>query len=358
MSTDQTERTGTTRRGVRSERSPAVVRAGVNGRVPRLGFLGTGWIGRNRMEAIHRSGAAEVAMICDPDQEMASRAAESAPRAERVEGYEEMLEADLDGVVIATPSALHARQAIAALERGIAVFCQKPLGRTGEEVERVVEAARSADRLLGLDLSYRHTEAMRRIREILAAGGIGTVFAVDLVFHNAYGPDRDWFYDLDRSGGGCIMDLGIHLVDLGLWGLGFPDVEGVTARRYAKGRALAEVEAVVEDYGIAKVDLEGGGVLNVACSWRLHAGVDARIEASFHGTGGGLRMRNVEGSFYDFVAERFDGTASEVLASPPDAWGGRAAVEWAERLCRGERFNPEAERFVESARVLDRVYGR
>lgn len=358
MSTGQGERATSGRPRARSERSPAVARAGANGRVPRLGFLGTGWIGRDRMEAIHRSGVAEVAMICDPDGEMASQAAASAPRAALANGYEEMLDAGLDGIVIATPSAMHAEQAIAALERGLAVFCQKPLGRTAAEVERVVAAARDADLLLGLDLSYRHTEAMRRIRERLASGGIGTVFAADLVFHNAYGPDRDWFYDLDRSGGGCIMDLGIHLVDLGLWALDFPAVEGVTARRFAKGRSLEPGEPVVEDYGIARIDLAGGAALNIACSWRLHAGTDARIEASFHGTGGGLRMQNVDGSFYEFVAERFDGTSREVLASPPDAWGGRAAVEWAERLCRGERFDAAAERFTESARVLDRVYGR
>jgi predicted dehydrogenase len=48
------------------------------------------------------------------------------------------------------------------------------------------------------------------------------VFAVDLVFHNAYGPDKPWFYDPELSGGGCVMDLGVHLVDLALWSLDFP----------------------------------------------------------------------------------------------------------------------------------------
>ena len=116
MSAEPQERAETGRPRARSERSPAVARAGANGRVPRLGFLGTGWIGRNRMEAIHRSGAAEVAMIHDPNPEMASQASASAPRAVLAADYDEMLEAGLDGIVIATPSALHAEQTIAALE--------------------------------------------------------------------------------------------------------------------------------------------------------------------------------------------------------------------------------------------------
>jgi hypothetical protein len=64
----------------------------------------------------------------------------------------------------------------------------------------------------------------------------------------------------------------------------------------------------------------------------------------------------VNGSFYDFTVERFRGTARETLASPPDAWSGRAAVAWAERLARGARFDPDAAGLVRVAEVLDAVY--
>ena len=66
----------------------------------------------------------------------------------------------------------------------------------------------------------------------------------------------------------------------------------------------------------------------------------------------------MDGSFYDFTAELYHGTARETLATPPDAWGGRAAADWAERLSAGERFDPECERLVDVAAVLDRIYGR
>ncbi|HEV2557536.1 MAG TPA: Gfo/Idh/MocA family oxidoreductase [Microvirga sp.] len=325
---------------------------------PRIGFLGVGWIGRHRMQAIVDTGTVDVVAVADPSEEMMEEAGRLAPEAERVSTLNDILDAGVDGVVIATPSAMHAEQSIEALERGAAVFCQKPLGRTGDEVRAVVDAARRADRLLAVDLSYRFTQGMRQIRDLLRSGELGRVYAVDLVFHNAYGPDKPWFYDRALSGGGCVMDLGVHLVDLALWALDGADVTGVTSTLFAQGEPLGAGADRVEDYALATLELSTGTVVQLACSWRLQAGCDAAIGASFYGTAGGAALRNVGGSFYDFTAERFRGTAREVLSAPPDAWGGRAAADWAARLAAGERFDPEAERLVTVARVLDRVYGR
>ena len=323
---------------------------------PRVGFLGVGWIGRHRMEAMLATGAVEAAAIADPSDEMAAEALKLAPDAKRVDGLDDLLAEQLDGIVIATPSALHAEQSIRALQAGAAVFCQKPLGRTAAEAEAVVEAARRADRLHAVDLSYRFTEGMRRIRALLGEGALGQIYAVDLVFHNAYGPDKAWFYDPVLSGGGCVMDLGVHLVDLALWALDFPKVERVSSDLLSGGAPLAEGQ--VEDYAVANLSLEGGASARLACSWRLPAGCEAVISVAFYGTQGGAALRNVGGSFYDFTAERFHGTSTETLTSPPDAWGGRAAADWAERLGRGERFDPAAQRLVDVAGVLDQIYGR
>lgn len=325
---------------------------------PRLGFLGVGWIGRNRMEAIAAAGAGRVMAIADVLPEVAHSASEHMTGAVVVPGLDDLLEMELDGVVIATPSALHAGQARRALECGVAVFCQKPLARTVAEARGVVEAARDADLLLGVDLSYRHAHAMRQVRDLVRTGDIGEVFAVDLVFHNAYGPDRSWFRDPALSGGGCVMDLGIHMVDLALWTLGMPAVNEVASRLYAAGRPLERRPSVVEDFAVARLDLEGDVVVRLACSWNLSAGRDAVIEASFQGTRGGAAFRNVNGSFYDFVAERYDGTRTTLLAEPPDEWGGRAAVAWARRLALSRAFDDSAYELVEVASVLDRIYGR
>jgi predicted dehydrogenase len=325
---------------------------------PELGFLGVGWIGRNRMEAIDASGYGRVAAVADPGAEALASALAAAPGAHAADDLEGLLEMGVEGVVIATPSALHAEQAIRALEAGCAVFCQKPLGRTAAETRRVVDAARAADRLLAVDLSYRFTAAMRAIRERVERGELGRVYAVDLVFHNAYGPDRPWFYDPALAGGGCVMDLGVHLVDLALWTLGFPHVEHVDSRLFAGGERLRGEPERCEDYAEATLDLAGGAVVRLACSWKLPAGRDAVIGASFYGTDGAAALRNRGGSFFDFTAEHFRGTGAETLVDPPDDWGGRAAVEWARRVAAGEGFDADAGRLVEVASVLDRIYGR
>jgi predicted dehydrogenase len=325
---------------------------------PRLGFLGVGWIGRHRMQAIVAADLAEIVAIADPSPEMAAEAQKLALDAKGVAGLDGLLEAKLDGIVIATPSALHAEQSIRALSRGASVFCQKPLGRTAAEVQAVINAARKADRLIGVDFSYRHTQGMQRIRDIVRAGELGKIFAIDLVFHNSYGPDKQWFYDRAQSGGGCVMDLGVHLVDLALWVLDFPEVTNVTSKLFGGGELLGCPPDRVEDYAVTTLELASGAVVQLACSWRLQAGRDAIISATFYGTNCGATLHNIDGSFYDFIAERYRGTARETLATPPDAWGGRAAVYWVSRLAAGARFDTGAERLITVSRVLDRIYGR
>jgi predicted dehydrogenase len=324
---------------------------------PRLGFLGVGWIGRNRLEAIAASGLADLNAIADSSPQLATQAASIAGRPKVLSSLDELLEHDLDGIVIATPSALHAGQSIAALERGIAVFCQKPLGRDAAETRQVIAAARHADALLGVDLSYRFLNGINETRKLLQNGELGKVYAVELAFHNAYGPDKEWFYDARLSGGGCVIDLGIHLVDLALWGLGFPKVAHVTSSLFSKGERLQNFNAV-EDYAIARLDLECGTSVQLSCSWRLPAGCDAIISAAFYGTKGGAILRNLNGSFYDFNVERCFGTHREVLATPQYSWGGRAAVNWAQQLADGAKFDTSIERLIDVAETLDRIYGR
>jgi predicted dehydrogenase len=327
-------------------------------RRPRIGFLGTGWIGCHRMQAMLATGAIEPVAIADPSPPAADAAAALAPGAALVDDLDALLDRDLDGLVVATPSAQHAEQSIAALERGVAVFCQKPLGRNAAEAAAVVAAARAADRLLAVDLSYRFTEGMQRIRDEVCSGALGRVFAADLVFHNAYGPDKAWFYDPVQAGGGCVVDLGVHLVDLALWVLDFPAVERVESTLLAGGERLDGRRERVEDYAVATLHLATGQVVRLACSWRLQAGCEAEIAAAFYGDGGGAALRNVGGSFYDFEADAFSGTQRRPLSRPPDSWGGRAAARWALALASGRRFDADCAQVVEVAKVLDRIYCR
>ncbi len=326
--------------------------------LPRLGFLGLGWIGQHRLQSLLDEQACNVVAIADPSPDVQARARELAPAAAIGASLDELLAHDLDGVVIATPSALHADQALQVLDRRIAVFCQKPLARTRAETQAIVVAARKADRLLGCDLSYRHTEAMRRIRNCVVEDEIGEVYAADLVFHNAYGPNKGWARDMQLAGGGCAIDLGTHLVDLALWVLNFPEVRRVSSRLYAHGKPLAPGTPECEDYAVAQLDLSGGITVRLACSWDFSAGRDAVIEAHFHGNGGSASMRNRDGSFHDFVAERCHRARRTLLAEPPDAWGGRAIVDWARRLGADARYCPAIESIEQVAGVLDAIYAR
>ena len=333
--------------------------------LPRLGFLGVGWIGADRLDAVVRAGVGVPVAVADADELVAHRVARATGA--RVVSTAALLgvadedRVELDGVVIATPSALHAEQAIAALRAGRAVFCQKPLARTRPETEAVLAAARQADRLLGVDLSYRHLRAVEAVRDVVAGGGLGDVFAVDLTFHNAYGPDKPWFTDPTLSGGGCVIDLGTHLLDLADHLLGALPPTRVRAELYRRGRRIDPASGNgtdVEDAAFATLTLDGGATVRMACSWFLHAGMPAQIGLSCFGTTGGVEVRNVDGSFFDFAAWRLQGTERELLARPPDEWGGRAIVDWARRLRVDPRFDPQADHLRELASTIDRVYGR
>jgi predicted dehydrogenase len=325
---------------------------------PKLAFVGVGWIGRNRMQAAADTGLADIALISDPSEDCLKEAGKIASGTKTTLSYEDVLSDDeVDGVVIATPSALHAEQSIQALDRGKAVFCQKPLGRNVEEVTAVVDAAARANKLLGIDFSYRYTKPFQAIHTVIQSGELGHIFAVDLKFHNAYGPDKPWFYDMKLSGGGCVLDLGIHLIDLMLYALDFPSVKSLSSSLLSKGVSV-KGKPEVEDYANVNIELDNDTTVQLACSWHLQAGCDALIEASFFGTKGGVALKNINGSFYDFEALRYWGTKTEILTIPPDAWGGRALVDWIEKLCVNGNYQQEAEQYIRSAEVLDKIYGK
>jgi predicted dehydrogenase len=141
-----------------------------------------------------------------------------------------------------------------------------------------------------------------------------------------------------------------------LWLFDFPEVERASATLLRDGRPIREGE--VEDYAVGKLALANRVNVRIACSWNLSAGQDSVIEATLYGTEGGAQMRNKDGSFFDFAADLFKGRGSEPIASTPDDWGGRAAAEWVRKLAAGERFAGSTQGLLETARALDRLYGR
>jgi predicted dehydrogenase len=331
---------------------------------PRLGFAGVGWIGLKRLQAVAAANAADIVSITDVSADCAARAVaalqgrETRETVRAVRSFDELLDEDLDGVVIATPSGLHAQQTVAALQRRHAVFCQKPLARSAPETARVIAAARTQNRLLAVDFCYRTLAGVSQLLQLARSGAIGEIFAADLVFHNAYGPDKPWFYDLTQSGGGCVMDLGIHLIDLLLLVLDYTPLAGVRSRLYSGGKLLTKPAGELEDHALAEVEFVTGCTARIACSWRLSAGQDAVIGASFYGTRGSLMLHNVGGSFYEFTVEHCEGTRRRTLAAGPDDWGGRAVNTWVRHLSTAPEFDRSALRLQDVADVIDAIYGR
>ncbi len=326
-------------------------------RKPKLGFLGMGWIGKNRFEAVHESGLAGNLTVCDPFAEDIVKYCKDI-NIRNILSYENLLDSEADGIVVATPSALHKQHVMQALEKRKAVFCQKPLACTTADTTEIVDLARRNNCLLMVDFSYRYTHAAKKIKQLVDEGELGHVFAANFVFHNAYGPDKRWYYNADLSGGGCVMDLGIHLIDLIQWFFPEAEIEQLHSNLYAKGVRINGNHRAIEDYATVQMVHSNDMTSQCTCSWNIPAGKDAIIQMDLYGTEGGASFRNVNGSFYDFKATWNKGTKAQVISMPPYEWSGKAILDWTERLSEANRFNEDAESYIRTARVIDRIYGR
>ena len=312
------------------------------------GSAGTGW------RRCWRPARSRPSAICDPSPRCARRGRRgSRPARAVVDSLDEMLGAG--------PRRRGDRDAERAARRAVDPRRWKPARRCSARSRSaappprrsaVVDAARAADRLLGVDLSYRLTDGMRRDRRARPRGALGRVFAVDLVFHNAYGPDKPWFYDprpvRRRLRHGSRRPPGrSRAVDART----SPPSRDVDARALSRGGRAARTPARVEDYAVAQLRPAGDAPVRLACSWRLHAGRDAVIEAAFYGTEGGAALRNVGGSFYDFTAERFDGTDAATRSPTRPTHGAGAPPPTGPSSSRARRaFDPQAEQFVRVGR--------
>jgi predicted dehydrogenase len=325
---------------------------------PRLGFVGVGWTGRMRLQSLVEANIANVVAVADGSGGALEEACRLVPGASVYDDLAAVIGAGVDGVVLATPRPLHGELAHHVLAAGLPVFCQKPLARNARETSALIAEARAHDRLLALERAYRHLRAVQAVRELVQGGALGSVFAVNLVFHSAYGPDQAWFHDARLARVGCLIDRGTHLLDAALWILGWPVVESISGRTFSQGRLLPPATTELEDFAAAQLTVGDGTLVSLACSWRFSAGCDSLIELAFHGTRGAAVARNVNGSFHDFVAEHHVGRERRIVCEPPDAWGGRALVSWASALSQGTGFDAEVEHATEVARVIDCIYGR
>ena len=177
-----------------------------------LGFAGLGWLGESLLKDLPGFPSLRLAAVQDVRADLVERYASPW----RGTDYSEMLAApEVDAVVICTPNALHVPQAQLALQAGKHVLVQKPLALSCRDARAVVDLAAQMDRLLFVDYTYRFLDTVRVLRDSLRA----RPRHISAKFHNIYGPgqDKSWFFDPKLSGGGALVDLGVHLLDLALW---------------------------------------------------------------------------------------------------------------------------------------------
>lgn len=291
----------------------------------KMGVIGMG-MGRAHIRGYQAHPGAEVVALCDLDGKRLKLAGEEVgvPESGRYADAEEMFrKAGLDAVSVAVPNKYHAPLTIAALKRGLHVLCEKPMAMSVREAERMNAAAARAGRNLMINFSFRFTEAAFALKQQVAAGVVGPIYFGRTVWHRRRGIPGfgGWFGQKALSGGGPLVDLGVHRLDLALWLMGFPEpvaVSGSTYNAIAKRLARAERKRFdVEDLACGLVKFANGATLVLEASWALNQGEGEHMVTALYGDRGGLVHRNVGGG-YEFTAELFTEEGGDLFTKKLD----------------------------------------
>lgn len=272
-----------------------------------------GLIGVGNISGKHLNGYAalpddvEIVAACDlvPERMEAAARAYGIPKLSR--DYRELLAMpDLDFVSVCLPNHLHAPVTLEALEAGKHVHCEKPMAMNAAEAESMVAAMRKTGRILMVGLNNRFTAHAAWTRRFVEQGGLGDIYFAKCGWLRRNGlPPTGWFTDRARSGGGALIDLGVHFLDLALYFLGYPEPKTVTARTFRAfgGEPQADLHTFpghvadpagvhdVEDLATGFLDLAGGTALSFEISWASHIERE-KVFYELYGTRAGLRYED------------------------------------------------------------------
>jgi predicted dehydrogenase len=288
----------------------------VNGPAPwRIGLLGAGWISRTYLAALREVPEGRAVAVWSRTRARAEKLAAEFGLPLASDRVEDVLEA-VDVVCVNSPNALHAEQAALAARAGKHVIVEKPLAVSLEAGRALVEACRAA----GVGLAYAEelpfVPKFRRAREIVASGDLGEVLHVWQREAHA-GPYSPWFFRREEAGGGVLMDLACHSVELVRWLLGKPAVSSVSASVRSSGRLHG---TRLDDHSITQLAFAGGVTACCEASWLLQGGMQSRLEV--WGTRGHLEVDLLAGTGIRVFTPR--GSAS---AATGPGWGA-ALTDW------------------------------
>jgi len=252
----------------------------------KIGVIGTGNIAMEHLNAYKKNPNVELYALCDINEKILADRAEKFGVTRTYTNCEEMLKLEeLDAVSVCTWNAAHAECAIAALNAGKHVLCEKPMAMNGEQARRMKEAADKNGKLLMIGFVRRFGNDAAILSDMIESDEFGEIYYAKATYLRRHGNPGGWFGDKARSGGGPLIDLGVHVIDLTRYLLGNPkpvSVYGATfqklldrpdvkdKRGYIASSAKPEDQCNVEDLASALIRYDNGAVVTVEASFSLN----------------------------------------------------------------------------------------
>ncbi|MBI9104606.1 MAG: Gfo/Idh/MocA family oxidoreductase [Spirochaetales bacterium] len=231
----------------------------------------------------------EVAGVCRTSMEKAEETARDENIEKAYSDFDAMIsDPSIDIIDVVTPNYLHKDQIVKALKAGKHVLCEKPLALNGREAEEIEHTAAGSDKKVGMIFNYRFIPAIMKAKELTDAGRLGDIYSFRAeYYHTGYqNPQKPWSWrmDFDRSGGGALMDLGVHALDLVRYLLGEVDSVQCRLKTYITERPMVtgsgSGEVTVDDAAWTQLNLKNGGTGSLEVS-RFATGTLIGIEKLF-----------------------------------------------------------------------------
>ncbi|WP_442601267.1 Gfo/Idh/MocA family protein [Paenibacillus sp. KN14-4R] len=269
-----------------------------------IGVIGCGSISEVHFQAYEHDPRATIYAVCDLNEERAASKAKQFGAEKVYTNYLELLaDPTIEAVSICTWNNTHAEIAIAALEAGKHVLCEKPLCKTVEEALRVEEAVRRSGKVLQVGFVRRFATNTDLLKGFIDSGDLGEIYYAKASILRRLGNPGGWFADHSRSGGGPLIDIGVHIIDVCWYLMGKPKIKSISGNVYNrlgnrsnvknlsfyKAADYAADQNTVEDCANALLRFENGASLMVDVSFTLHAKKD-ELSVKLFGTKGGAEL--------------------------------------------------------------------
>jgi predicted dehydrogenase len=267
----------------------------------RVAVIGVGWPGQRHIEAYLKQSDVDIVALCGANETLLAQTLATTGVERGFASVDELLAMDeLDAVSVCLPNFLHAPVSIAALERGLHVLCEKPLARTVAEGEQIAAAVARSGRVFMMALNNRFRPETLALKALVDAGGLGEIYYGKAGWlRRAWNPIvRGWFTNRAQSGGGPLIDLGVHMLDLAFWYMGNPAPAAVSGATYNRFRAqiAAQIGHIdTEDLATGLVRLVDGRSIVVEASWIGFTEHPDHVYCSLFGDQGGALIERVPG---------------------------------------------------------------